>query len=52
MVSGVGTSAPPGEGGLIGAVDRFVSRIENAFNAIAAVCIVIMQRYLAEKQMI
>jgi TRAP-type mannitol/chloroaromatic compound transport system permease small subunit len=46
MVSGVGTSAPPGEGGLIGAVDRFVSRIENAFNAIASVCIVIMMVYM------
>ncbi|MEK9829193.1 MAG: hypothetical protein VXA88_13160, partial [Rhodospirillales bacterium] len=46
MVSGYGTSAPPGEGGLIGAVDRFVSRIENAFNAIAALCIVIMMVYM------
>jgi TRAP-type mannitol/chloroaromatic compound transport system permease small subunit len=46
MVSGVGTSAPPGEGGLIGAVDRFVSRIENAFNAVASVCIVIMMVYM------
>lgn len=46
MVSGVGASAPPGEGGLLGAVDRFVSRIENLFNAIGAAFIVIVMVYM------
>jgi C4-dicarboxylate transporter DctQ subunit len=46
MVSGVGASAPPGEGGLLGAVDRFVTKIENFFNALAATFIVIVMLYM------
>jgi len=46
MVSGVGASAPPGEGGLLGAVDRVVAKIENLFNAIAAAFIVIVMVYM------
>jgi len=37
---------PKGEGGLLGAVDRVVSKVENAFNAIAAVFIVIVMVYM------
>lgn len=46
MVSGVGASAPPGEGGLLGAVDRFVARIENLFNALGAMFIVIVMLFM------
>lgn len=46
MVSGVGASAPPGEGGLIGAVDRVVTRVENVFNGIGAFFIVIVMLYM------
>ena len=46
MVSGVAASAPPGEGGALGAVDRFVAKIENIFNAIGAAFIVIVMVYM------
>ncbi len=46
MVSGFGASAPPGEGGLLGATDRVVSKIENVFNAIGALFIVIVMLYM------
>jgi TRAP-type mannitol/chloroaromatic compound transport system permease small subunit len=46
MVSGVAASAPPGEGGALGAVDRVVAKIENIFNAIGAAFIVIVMVYM------
>jgi len=46
MVSGVGASAPPGEGGLLGAVDRAISKVENLFNGIGAIFIVIVMVYM------
>ncbi len=46
MVTGVGASAPLGEGGLLGAVDRVVAKIENLFNAIAATFMVIVMVYM------
>lgn len=37
---------PKGEGGLLGVVDRFISKIENVFNAIAAIFVVIVMLYM------
>ncbi|MGZ0188216.1 MAG: TRAP transporter small permease subunit [Alphaproteobacteria bacterium] len=46
MVGGLGASAAPGEGGLLGAVDRAVARVENIFNGIGAAFIVIVMIYM------
>ncbi len=37
---------PKGEGGLLGVVDRFISRIENLFNGIASIFVVIVMLYM------
>lgn len=46
MVSGVGASAPSGEGGALGAIDRVVTRVENIFNGIGALFIVVVMVYM------
>ncbi|MEQ9122599.1 MAG: TRAP transporter small permease [Alphaproteobacteria bacterium] len=46
MLNSMEGVTPKGEGGLLGVVDRAVSKVENAFNAIAAIFVVIVMVYM------